>query len=79
MTEQYLLNIGEGCASLGVGRTMLYELVNAGEVTLVKIGRRSFVTATSVRQYVERLSCEARADTRTSVPIASGGGSSDVA
>jgi len=75
MTEQYLLNISDGCASLGIGRTTLYELVNAEEVTLVKIGRRSFVTAASVRQYVERLSCESRSDTRTSVPIASGGGS----
>lgn len=45
----------------GVGRTMVYELVDAGELERVKIGRRGLITAASVRAYVGRLSDTARA------------------
>jgi excisionase family DNA binding protein len=38
-----------------LGRTKLYELIKDGEITKVKIGSRSFVTAESLDAYLERL------------------------
>ena len=39
----------------GIGTTKLHEVINAGELELVHIGRRSFVPADSLAAYVERL------------------------
>jgi hypothetical protein len=39
----------------GIGWTKFCELMNEGEIERVNIGRRSFVTAESLRAYVERL------------------------
>lgn len=58
-TEKYtrlLVPILDTQAALGgIGRTKLYELVNAGELVHVNIGRRGFITADSIAAYVERL------------------------
>jgi hypothetical protein len=40
----------------GIGRTKFYELVDAKEIEMVKIGRRAFITTRSIAAYVERLS-----------------------
>lgn len=39
----------------GLGRSTIYELVDAGELRRVKVGRRAFITAESVAAYVDRL------------------------
>ncbi len=39
-----------------IGNTMLYELVNRGELVKVNIGRRSFITSKSLAAYVDRVS-----------------------
>jgi excisionase family DNA binding protein len=54
--NRLLLSIPEACATLGVGRTTAYELIDQGQIVKVNIGRRSFVVAESVRAYVGRLS-----------------------
>lgn len=52
-----LVPIPEVCKKLGdVSRTTAYKLVDDGELELVKIGRRSFVTMLSLEAYVSRLS-----------------------
>jgi len=51
----------------GVCRTTLYKLVSDGEIELVKIGRRSFITVASLTAYVGRLS------ESTALPVDSGG------
>jgi hypothetical protein len=38
-----------------LGRTKVYQLVDAGELTKVNIGRRGFITAASIEAYVNRL------------------------
>lgn len=43
----------------GLGRTHIYELVKSGDLKMVKIGRRSFVTRSSISAYVDRISTEA--------------------
>ena len=54
--EQQLVGIpGAGGLLGGVCRTTVYKLVNDGELELVKIGRRSFITGQSLTAYVERL------------------------
>jgi hypothetical protein len=62
-TEQDLLiPIPRSCARLGgVSRTTLYELVNQGHLVKVNIGRRGFITAKSLAEYVDRLSAAATA------------------
>ena len=55
--ERLLIPIPAACDALGkISRPTLYEKVNARELVLVKIGRRSFITAKSLEEYVNRLS-----------------------
>lgn len=44
-----------GRAIGGLGRTKVYELITSGELRTVKIGRRRFVPASAVEEYVARL------------------------
>jgi hypothetical protein len=39
----------------GIGETKLWELEKAGEIEVVRIGRRSLVVAQSCRDYVAKL------------------------
>lgn len=40
----------------GISRTTLYELAKRGDLAVVNIGRRAFVTRASLDHYVDRLS-----------------------
>lgn len=54
--DRLLVPIPETAVRLGgIGRTTVYELINAGELVKVTIGRRAFVTAKSIAAYVDRL------------------------
>lgn len=54
--QQLLLSIDELQNALGgLGRTSAYDLIKRGLIVKVNIGRRSFVTAKSVEEYVDRL------------------------
>lgn len=44
-----------GKALGGLGRTKVYELIQSGQLRTVKIGRRRFVPASAVEEYVARL------------------------
>ena len=39
----------------GIGRTTLYQLAKSGQLQLVKIGARTFVTHKSLDSYIETL------------------------
>ncbi len=54
-SPRLLLPILDAAATLGVGRSMLYELAARGEVEIVKIGTRALVPLASCEAYVERL------------------------
>ena len=45
----------EAKAIIAVGTTKFYELVNAGEIDLVKQGSRSYATGLSLMRYVKKL------------------------
>lgn len=36
------------------GRSMVYELIGAGELEVVKLGARTFITDDSIRRLIER-------------------------
>jgi hypothetical protein len=61
MPSRLLWSIPEALHVLGFGRTTLYEKVDEGELVMVKIGRRSFITAASASDYVDRLAAAATA------------------
>lgn len=55
MSEQLLYQINDAARVLGVGRTKFYELLDAGQIATVTIGRRRLVPAEDLVAYVDRL------------------------
>ncbi len=53
--ERLLLTVVEAAAMLGVGRTTAYELIAAGELQVVHIGRSARVPLVAVHRYVDAL------------------------
>jgi excisionase family DNA binding protein len=47
--EPVCISVGETARALGIGRTKVYELINAGQLETVKIGRRTLVRTASIR------------------------------
>lgn len=59
-TTRHLVPITEARHELGgIGRSTIYEMVDRGEIVKVNIGRRSFITAESLAEYVARLTADA--------------------
>ncbi len=58
-----LLSVAEAAAALGVGRTTAYELIAAGQLETVHIGRAARVPAAAVDELIGRL--RQRAGTRS--------------
>jgi excisionase family DNA binding protein len=50
-----LYQLEEAAELLGVGRSTIYELVKRGELDLVKIGRRSLVSAEQLGANVAKI------------------------
>lgn len=50
-----LFRIPEAAEALGRSRSRIYELVEAGELELVKDGRSALITATSLQSFLETL------------------------
>lgn len=46
---------------LGVGRSKVFELISAGEIRSVKVGRRRLVSESAIVEFVERLDATAEA------------------
>lgn len=56
-TDRILIPYDEARALLGaIGRTKFHELIDDGHLVRVKIGRRGFIVAKSLADYVDRLS-----------------------
>ena len=53
--EPLTVTIEGAKSALGIGTTKLYELINAGELRTVKLGRRTLVRTDSIRELVDRL------------------------
>jgi hypothetical protein len=60
--DRILYSDNEARRLLGnIGRSKYLQEVDAGELERVHIGKRAFVTAESLRRYVERLRSQERA------------------
>jgi excisionase family DNA binding protein len=56
-TERLIHPYPEAMALLGgIGRSTLLELIDQKKLTRVNVGRRAFITAESLREYVDSLS-----------------------
>jgi excisionase family DNA binding protein len=51
----FLLSIQQAARSLGHGRSKMYELIAAGDLEVVHIGRATRVPVDAVERFVERL------------------------
>jgi excisionase family DNA binding protein len=49
-----LLTMIEAARVLAIGRTTMYDLVGAGEIDVVHIGRSARIPAAALEEYVER-------------------------
>jgi excisionase family DNA binding protein len=61
-TSALLLTVREAAERLGCGRTFVYELISAGELETVKLGRLRRVPVVALDALVERLRASARDD-----------------
>jgi len=61
--QRLLVPVPEALYQLGIGRTKLTELWEAGELVAVKIGTRTFITQESINAFVDRLTQAATAQT----------------
>jgi excisionase family DNA binding protein len=50
--EPICASVNDTARVLGIGRTKVYELINAGQLETVKIGRRTLVRTASIRAVV---------------------------
>ena len=48
------LSVDEAKTYLGISRSKLYQLLSAGEITTIKIGRRTLIPQTSLNEFTER-------------------------
>lgn len=56
MAETPLLyRVPDACAAIGVGKSRLYELVNAGRIRPVKIGRSTLIPRTELERFTAEL------------------------
>src|SRR4051812_13220455 len=57
-TPRILLSVNEAAAALGIGRTLMYELLGSGQVESVFVGRLHRVPAEALAAFVEKLRSE---------------------
>lgn len=53
--RRLLLTIDESADRLGIGRSLMYQLVLSGEVESVKVGRLRRIPEECLREHVQRL------------------------
>lgn len=62
--EKRLLSVRDVCESLGLGHTKLYQLLSAGELRAIKIGRATRFLPEEIDRYVRTLAEQAEAAVR---------------
>jgi excisionase family DNA binding protein len=53
--DQLLYTIPQCCRMAAIGRTKFYELVASGEIPVRKVGKKTLVAASDLRDWVGRL------------------------
>ena len=52
--EPICVRVNDAARMIGIGRTKLYELISAGELETIKIGKATRVTTASLHEFVRR-------------------------
>jgi len=55
MSDELLLTIEDAAQRLAMGRSRFYELMQAGEIESVRIGRSRRIPVDALKDYVDRL------------------------
>ena len=63
--DRLLLSVEDAAERLDIGRTMLYELISAGQIHTIHVGRLRKVPVEALREYVDRLRALAQTDPTT--------------
>lgn len=53
--ERITYSIKETGKALGIGRTLIYEMIDDGRLEVIKVGRRTLVKAASIKRLVDGL------------------------
>lgn len=53
--RERLLTVGEAAATLGIGRSALYNELGSGRLKSLKVGRRRLIPSSTVAAYIEIL------------------------
>jgi excisionase family DNA binding protein len=53
--ENQLLSVSEASKTLGIGRTKVYEEINAGRLKARKFGKRTLIPMQSIKAWTENL------------------------
>ncbi len=64
------LSIDEFCDAFGVGRTKVYDEINAGRLPIIKVGKRTIITMDGAAEWqrtLEELSADAAVEWRERV------------
>jgi excisionase family DNA binding protein len=51
--EKIAVSVREASHLLSLGTTKIYELINLGQLTRIKVGRKSLITSASIFDFVE--------------------------
>ncbi len=48
--EKQFFSVGEACAALGVGRTLLYDEIRRGNIRATRLGARRLIPVSEIRR-----------------------------
>jgi excisionase family DNA binding protein len=65
VSAKILLTVAEVADALSLGRSKVYELMAAGQIEAIKIGRSRRVPADSLAAFIERARSTSRSDIST--------------
>ena len=54
VSEPICVRVNDAARMIGIGRTKLYELIAAGEVEAVKLGKSTRITTSSLHDLIKR-------------------------
>jgi excisionase family DNA binding protein len=52
--EPLAVRISQASRLLGIGRSTLYQFINAGEIETIKVGRSTLIPTESLHAFIER-------------------------
>ena len=69
MDDRGAFTVAEYCAWSRIGRTKIYELIAAGALPIVKVGKRTLIRVADGQKLLDRL---VKQDANVSVPVGGG-------